>query len=62
MAFIPKSGMANYTDAKTYCPIILSPSKLQAMEQLLDRHIRGGDNVFASPLSIKIFLPVRKLH
>jgi hypothetical protein len=40
--FLPKPGKLDYTEAKAYRPIILSPSLLKRMEKLVDRHIREG--------------------
>jgi len=37
---IPKPRKANYTEAKAYSPINLSPFMLKMVEKLVDRHIR----------------------
>jgi hypothetical protein len=38
--FISKPKKANYTKAKAYSPINLSPFMLKMKEKLVDRHIR----------------------
>jgi hypothetical protein len=42
VAFIPKPGKLDYTEAKTYRPISVSSFLLKTMEKLVDRHIRDG--------------------
>jgi hypothetical protein len=42
VAFIPKPGKLDYTEAKVYVPISLSSFLLKTMEKLVDRRIRGG--------------------
>jgi hypothetical protein len=37
--FIPKPGKSDYTKAKVYHPISLSPFLLKTMEKIVDRHI-----------------------
>jgi hypothetical protein len=40
VTFIPKTGKANYTEAKAYRPISLSSFMLKMMENLAEKHIR----------------------
>jgi hypothetical protein len=40
--FIPKTGEADYTEAKAYCPIGLLSFLLGTMEKLVYRHLRDG--------------------
>jgi hypothetical protein len=40
VAFIPKPGKYDYTEAKAYHPISLSSFLLKTMEKIVDRHIR----------------------
>jgi hypothetical protein len=42
VTFIPKPGKLDYTEAKAYHPISLSPFLLKTMEKLVDRYIRDG--------------------
>jgi hypothetical protein len=42
VTFILNPRKSNYTEAKTYFPITLSPFLLKAMEKLVDKHIRDG--------------------
>jgi hypothetical protein len=39
VTFILNPRKSNYAEAKTYCPIPLSPFTLKAMEKLVDKHV-----------------------
>lgn len=41
VAFIPKPGKINYSDAKSFRPISLSSCLLKCLERLIDRYIRN---------------------
>ena len=42
VAFIPKPGRMNYSEAKAFRPISLTSFLLKGMEKLIDRHLRDG--------------------
>ena len=49
VAFIPKPGKTDYSQAKSFRPISLMSFLLKTLEKLLDRHIRDGA-LFEKPL------------
>jgi hypothetical protein len=61
VTFTPKTGKANYTETKAYCPISLSSFMLKTMEKLVDGHIR--DEVLGlCPYSVPVHLPTREVY